>query len=254
MQGESQFEFIHFTFVEYFTADLLANWLKRTAEHHKNPQVQELLLESILLEPKHAVIRLFLNGLLGKSSLNEIRVITLTDDAKSLLDNSIENPLRDTVLHVAAREGHTKIIGFSLDSLKEYPNTLKALVVATNKDRQTALDLAAEYGHGGVVKQLLESEKAYPDTLKALVVATDGYRRTALHLAADHGHGEVVKQLLESVKAYPYTFKALVVATEGYDRTALHWAAEHGYGEVAKQLLESVKAYPDTLKALGGGH
>jgi hypothetical protein len=61
--SEGQVEFIHQTFAEYFTADLLISWLKKPAGRHPNyPSLEEFLLTRILIKSDHKVVRLFLNG------------------------------------------------------------------------------------------------------------------------------------------------------------------------------------------------
>ncbi|XP_031105668.1 serine/threonine-protein phosphatase 6 regulatory ankyrin repeat subunit A-like [Ipomoea triloba] len=102
-------------------------------------------------------------------------------------------PKGNTVLHIAARHGHTYLVQKILEVCDD------ALLCAQNKKNETALHIAAKEGHTHVVSALIRYAKTRPELESGIAVRemlrmsnSDG--DTALHMAALGGHRGVVKQ------------------------------------------------------------
>ncbi|RYO96491.1 hypothetical protein DL765_011580 [Monosporascus sp. GIB2] len=126
----------------------------------------------------------------------------------------------NTVIHILARHGLTKLLLFLLDAGN-------VDVDAKDKNGRTPLSWAAENGYEAVLKMLL-------DTGKVDVDAKDENDRTPLSLAAMRGHEAVVKMLLD-------TGKVDVDAKDKNGQTPLSKAAENGHKAVVKMLLGTYK-------------
>ncbi len=192
--------FIHRTFAEYFAVDLLASWLERPDKYHKHPQEQELLLTQILIKPDYDVIRLFFNYKLKKIQLKP-NTLTLygTQIAKLWLDepNRFRNEEEQTALHIASKESNTEIIDFLLNSFKGHYDTLKTLVVATDKYQNTALHLAVLENNDKVLERFLQGiSNNSLEILKDLYLL-EGGNTTVLHHAAYNAYLKCVKLLVE---------------------------------------------------------
>jgi len=149
------------------------------------------------------------------------------DEVKGVLEHSEsyikeKNNDGNTPLHLAAMEGHAKVV----QSLLKCWNTLDLEV--ENVAGQTPLHLAILGGHDEVVKVWLEHAE-----LKLNVKNQDG--NTPLHLAAKEGHAKVVQSLLK----YCNTLDFEVENVAG--QTPLHLAILGGHDEVVKVLLEHAK-------------
>lgn len=135
-------------------------------------------------------------------------------------DLNAKNKNGQTALHIAAKNGHPRMISLLLalgldakaeDEFKFQPihysamygfqNVLLLLLHAKSNiktatdNNQTPLHLASQYGHGGCVKALL----FYSDHMKmeCAINEQDSNGNTALHLAAKWGFLEIVESLLE---------------------------------------------------------
>lgn len=123
-----------------------------------------------------------------------------------------------TAAHLAAREGHTKI----LKTLLTAPGielTIK------NREGRTPLHIAVIHNRKWAVRLLLERQAR-------LLSLRDKYDRTAFIMAAERGHIEVLKIL----KDYGQDMNE-VTLKQGW--TALHLAAENGNDIAVKWLVEN---------------
>jgi ankyrin repeat protein len=123
-----------------------------------------------------------------------------------------------TAAHLAAREGHTKI----LKTLMTAPGidlTIK------NREERTPLHIAAIYNRKWAAKALLERHVK-------LLGLRDKYDRTAFIIAAEKGHLEILKVL----KGFGQDMNEMTIK-QGW--TALHLAAENGNVDAVKWLVEN---------------
>ena len=128
------------------------------------------------------------------------------------------SPQSWTAAHLAAREGHTKI----LKTLMTAPGidlTIK------NREERTPLHIAAIHNRKWAAKALLERHAK-------LIGLRDKYDRTAFIIAAEKGHVEILKIL----KGFGQDMNETTVK-QGW--TALHLAAEYGKVDAVKWLVEN---------------
>ncbi|KAM6262467.1 CARD- and ANK-domain containing inflammasome adapter protein-like [Porphyrio hochstetteri] len=166
---------------------------------------------------------------------------------KTSKDNGISalNSSSETLLHVAATNGHLNIM--------EYLISKGAKTDAKDKEGRTPLHRAAEKGHGEAVKVLLRHG--------AYLYSLDKEGKTPLHLAAQSNHSHILKMLLkEEARSYRNQHNFLHMAalrddsslakkllqagasTDGEDergQTALSYAVSQGAENTAKVLLEA---------------
>ncbi|XP_059317481.1 protein ACCELERATED CELL DEATH 6-like [Lycium ferocissimum] len=133
-------------------------------------------------------------------------------------------PKGNTVLHVAANEGH---FHFVEEVLKITP----VLLCHQNKRNETALHIAANEGHTEVVRVLLSI--AGEETLMRMPNENGD---TALHKAVRSGHVDVVKIILEKEKDPEFEYPA-----NNAGETPLYLAAESGFIDILREILESCK-------------
>ncbi|XP_055670927.1 CARD- and ANK-domain containing inflammasome adapter protein-like [Falco peregrinus] len=169
----------------------------------------------------------------------------LSELEKTLKDNDINalNSSRETLLHVAAANGHLTIM--------EYLISKGAKIDVKDKEGRTPLHRAAEKGHGDAVKVLLRHG--------AFMYGSDAEGKTPLHLAAQNNHSHILKMFLkEEARSYRNQHNFLHMAalkdessvakmllkagasTDGKDEkgwTALSYAVSQGSENTAKVLL-----------------
>ncbi|XP_063795336.1 CARD- and ANK-domain containing inflammasome adapter protein-like [Pseudophryne corroboree] len=167
---------------------------------------------------------------------------------ESLLKGSDVNAVNssgETLLHVAASNGHVPVI--------EYLLAKGAKVDAKDRKQETALHRAAENGHTEAVRVLLRAG--------ANIYSLDNDSQSPIHLAARNNHQEIVKLFLqEEGKRYKNRSNflhlaaakdnsklaqmllrngAAVDATDEKKRTALFHAVSGGHEATVKVLLEA---------------
>jgi ankyrin repeat protein len=147
-------------------------------------------------------------------------LLTLDIDINVKAQRIEETRIEETLLHKAAKNGHTEVVTLLLDR--------GADINAINCDGSTPLHKAASNGHTEVVRLLLDKG--------ADINAPSRDGSTPLHYAASDGHTEVVTLLLDrgaDINA---------IAEEGADAvegdTPLHKAAKNGHTEVVTLLLD----------------
>lgn len=216
-------------------------WIKGVVKHYDWEGQLEHLLEE---KQRIFEFKLFKKELDEKNKSGT--AVPQESDSKSLMGPALRNPLhiaaalgnlsqvlyhvqkqeypinaltmkRWTAAHLAAREGHTKI----LTTLMTAPG-IDLLI--KNREERTPLHIAALYNHPAAARVLLE-------TNPLLLKARDQWKRTAFLIAAEKGHHGVLKVL----RQYGQDMNETTV-TQGW--TALHLAAENGHVEALKWLTE----------------
>lgn len=157
--------------------------------------------------PLHLAVRA---GNLGK-----VKEIIHSKSTNDLL--SKQNQEGETVLYVAAENGHSLVVA----ELLKHLDLQTASILANNG--YDAFHVAAKQGHLEVLKELLHS---FPN----LVMTTDSSNSTALHTAAAQGHLDVVNLLLE-------IDSNLAKIARNNGKTILHTAARMGHLEIVRSLL-----------------
>nr|XP_009481922.1 PREDICTED: ankyrin-3-like [Pelecanus crispus] len=174
----------------------------------------------------------------------------LSELEKTLKDNDINalNSSSETLLHVAATNGHLTIM--------EYLISKGAKTDVKDKKGRTPLHRAAEKGHGDAVKVLLRCG--------AYMYSLDTEGKTPLDLAAQNNHSHILKMLLkEEARSYRNQRNFLHMAalkddsslakmllkagasTDGKDereQTALSYAVSQGSANTAKKNLHGIVA------------
>ncbi|XP_028802465.1 ankyrin repeat-containing protein At5g02620-like [Neltuma alba] len=181
-------------------------------------------IESILTPNKNTILHIhFTNCTNGVSKTFVKKVL---DVCPALLLKT--NVKGDTILHMAARYGHHKIVKNLIDYAKN-PHIYEAgaekrLIRAINDNNDTALHEAARYGHNKLVNVLLKEE---PDHSYFGKNVDD---ETPLYIAVERQHWKVVDAILADSDSPQYN------GPNG--RTALHAAVIHGDEEYVQKLLE----------------
>jgi len=242
--------FIHRTFAEYYVADFLIDKLSKETTPEQG--LLDFLLKDILLKGNCQVICSFLDGFLEKCKLSRgileqsgQRISELwTDDADGGIRRKPLGSFGRTILHQAAREGHTNIIRYVLDSLKagQHLETMCDLFLAKDGVGQTAWHLSVENGHLETSVELWDWAKEAKLNLKVdLLLAEDTNRQTACHLAAWNKHSHVLKKLLECAEEAELSqqeLKNLLLANDMEGQTVWHLAAWENNPQVFQNLME----------------
>lgn len=140
----------------------------------------------------------------------------------------VVEPTGYTPLHLAARQGHPKIVKWLLQA--------GAPVDVSHVDSgETPLHLAARQGHTAVIKLLLAAN--------ASLDAPDLFGSTAVHLAAREHHGEALHCLVRH--------GAAVGGIDQLGRLPLHYAAERGYRTLVALLVAASHADINTADRRG---
>uniref|UniRef100_A0A8C0EQA8 Uncharacterized protein n=1 Tax=Bubo bubo TaxID=30461 RepID=A0A8C0EQA8_BUBBB len=216
----------------------------------KNPQ----LSRTAKLRKDHADVGIF--DAVAKGYLSELEKTWRENDIDALNSSS------ETLLHVAAANGHLMIM--------EYLISKGAKTDVKDRKGRTPLHRAAEKGHGDAVKMLLQHG--------AYMYSLDTEGKTPLHLAAQKNHSHIVKMILkEEARSYRNKHNFLHMAalkdesrlakmllkagasTEGKDergQTALSYAVSQGSENTAKVLLEAGASVDSNMaeRALNSNH
>ena len=244
--------FIHRTFAEYYVADFLINQL--TKKTTPAQELQDFLLKEVLMKESYQVIGSFVNGLMEKFTPSKgileqsgKRICELwKDDADGSIGQKLLRSAGQTILHQAAQEGHTHIIRYLLDSLKEgqHLETMHDLLLTKDNMGQTAWHLTAETGHLKTSGVLWDWAKEAKVNLKdELLLAKDKNERTVWHLAAWNNHPQVLQKLLNFAKAklIQQELKNLLQAKDMEGQTVWHLAAWKNRSAVFENLMEWAK-------------
>lgn len=137
----------------------------------------------------------------------------LSELEKTLKDNDINalNSSNETLLHVAASQGHLSIM--------EYLISKGAKLDVMDQKGRIPLHRAAEKGHGDAVKVLLRRG--------AHMYSLDKEGKTPLHLAAQNNHSHILKMFLREE-----------ARRSGNQQHFLHMAALKDESSLAKMLLK----------------
>ncbi|KAB1227589.1 hypothetical protein CJ030_MR1G006147 [Morella rubra] len=155
----------------------------------------------------------------------------------------------ETLLHIAAKYGHSDIVDFLIERAR-IPNQdlesgiepVKEMLRKTNKKKDTALHEAVRYNHFEVVRKLVNEDPDFS------YLSNDG-GETPLYMAIERRHPALTFVIMDTCKspAYggPLGRTALHAAVLTWDDTAdhkgwtlLHIAAYLDSSESAKQLLK----------------
>uniref|UniRef100_A0A8C5R000 Uncharacterized protein n=1 Tax=Leptobrachium leishanense TaxID=445787 RepID=A0A8C5R000_9ANUR len=146
----------------------------------------------------------------------------VTNGDLSLLERTLKgsdvnavNSSGETLLHVAAANGHVPVIEFLI--------TKGAKIDAKDVKKRTPLHRAAENGHLEAVRVLLKAG--------ANMYCLDSDNQTPVHLAAQNNHQELAQLLLKN--------GASVDATDEKKQTPLFHAVSGGHEATVKVLLEA---------------
>ncbi|XP_019188662.1 PREDICTED: ankyrin repeat-containing protein NPR4-like [Ipomoea nil] len=142
-------------------------------------------------------------------------------------------PKGNTVLHIAARYGHTHLV----HKILEVCDDALLLLCAQNKKNETALHIAAKEGHTHVVSALICYAKKRPELESGIGVRgrlrmsnSDG--DTALHMAVRGGHRVVVKQLAKEDDEFEFPGNKM-------GETPLYLAAMLSFHDCLSDMLNS---------------
>jgi len=143
-------QFIHRTFAEYYVADCLVNSL--TEGNNISEQVLSFILKDIFQKEHYQVIRAFIDGLLSRCKITKV---VLKQYGNRIHDLRI---YYDKILHRAAFEGNSNIIGFLLDSVQagDHTDKVNKLLVEEDEEGLTAWHIAVLFNNTQVLEKLWE--------------------------------------------------------------------------------------------------
>uniref|UniRef100_A0A8B9PAA9 Uncharacterized protein n=1 Tax=Apteryx owenii TaxID=8824 RepID=A0A8B9PAA9_APTOW len=153
----------------------------------------------------------------------------LSELEKTLKDNDINalNSASETLLHVAAANGHLTIMEYLIS--KGIKQDVK------DKKGRTPLHRAAEKGNAEIVKILLTSGK------NKNIDDRNIWRKTALHIAAEYGHSDLINLLLSQ--------GAAINALDSSKDTPLHCACKAGHLNAVNSLVNWSQGEKANLQA-----
>ncbi|XP_057815260.1 uncharacterized protein LOC131028902 [Cryptomeria japonica] len=126
----------------------------------------------------------------------------------------------NSLLHIAAREGHSEIVSWALTQFSGYHRMTKI----RNSDKNTALHERAKGGNKQVIRTL-------PDSNKSAASKRNQFGETTLIIASEYGHVEAVKLLLEATPWY------MILWPRNDHQTCLNVAAYGGHLDVVRSIL-----------------
>ncbi|KAM7486914.1 hypothetical protein LguiA_002923 [Lonicera macranthoides] len=106
-----------------------------------------------------------------------------------------ENIRGETPLHIAAKGGHSGIVGALIQECKRVPNgTPNGMLRMINKDGDTALHEATRNGNVEIVKMLIEEDPEFPHP-------PNKAEETPLYLAVERQHEKCVSEILSTCES-----------------------------------------------------
>jgi ankyrin repeat protein/Ni2+-binding GTPase involved in maturation of urease and hydrogenase len=245
--------FIHHTFAEYYVADFLVTQL--TKKNNFLSEVQDSLLNKILLEGDHRVIRFFLDGLLLSSVPSEANLKQYGKQIYNewkIKQNQLTRVELTSVLHQAAQEGNAHIIGFLFNSLRaaDHSDTINNLLRAGDRNGQTACHLAAKSGHTRTLQKLWGWAREVQLNLKDdMLLAKDKDGQTAWHIAAWRGYKQILENLWGWAREVQVNLKDdLLLAKDKDGQNAWQIAIQRGYKEILEKFWGWGRDVPLNLK------
>ncbi|KHN39160.1 protein ACCELERATED CELL DEATH 6-like [Glycine soja] len=186
-------------------------------------------LESLLTPNKNTVLHIHLTSTTSQTVSEEFVTKILKECGCLVL---LPNAKRETVLHIAARYGHSNIAKLLLEHVKAFPpsdiekgiGAEKKFMRATNNEKDTALHEAVRYHHIEVVKTLLEMDPDYS-------YDANNADETPLYLASQRQNQQVVAEILNKMKSPAYGGPN--------NRTALHAAVINQDIVMARDLVKN---------------
>lgn len=148
----------------------------------------------------------------------------------------------ETLLHVAACNGHAGVVKQLMEHLKKHDSAKKpnmAEVIGKKNDKIIPLHFAASNGHLQIMIYLLGSSVSSQFDVESRdeIIMESRYGETALYFAAKFGHKNVVSAILLWLDKYPQLQSTIRKKTSD-GKTPLSQATENGHQGVAKALLE----------------
>ncbi|GLJ27965.1 hypothetical protein SUGI_0549210 [Cryptomeria japonica] len=131
----------------------------------------------------------------------------------------------NTVLHIAAREGHSGLVEWILQNVKGC-----RMLVARNTDRNTPLHEAAKRGNTEIISTLLRHNKCAAAKRNQL-------GESALIIASEHGHEKAARDLVEATPVY------IIFWPRNDHQTCLHVAAYGGHLGIVNAILQRNSFY-----------
>ncbi|TKY59580.1 Ankyrin repeat-containing protein [Spatholobus suberectus] len=193
-------------------------------------------LESLRTPNKNTVLHIHLTSTTSETTqtretkpVSEEFVTRILETCEGLV--LVPNAKGETLLHIAARYGHSNIAKLLVERVKAFPRDIesgigaeKKFIRATNNEKDTALHEAVRYHHIEVVKTLLEMDPDYS-------YCANTANETPLYLASERRYQQVVAEILNKVKSPAYDGPN--------NRTALHAAVINKDIEIARYLLQN---------------
>ncbi|GLJ28005.1 hypothetical protein SUGI_0549850 [Cryptomeria japonica] len=154
-------------------------------------------------------------------------------DAIKKLQGQIPRQLKEitfegnTVLHIAAKEGHLQLLQWILQNLK-------GLSGARNADLNTPLHEAAKKGNAEIITTLVRYNKC-PAAKRTQFGEND--HQTCLHVAAYGGHFEVARLIIERLSCCNILHFIMLIS-DVHGATPLHCAIHGGDSRIINDIMK----------------
>eukprot|EP00736_Rhodelphis_marinus_P003344 Rmarinus@m.27470 len=153
----------------------------------------------------------------------------------SLLDQL--NEYGHTLTHIAAREGHYRLVRYFLETRK-----CQSHVGRDTNDGDTLMHLAARGGCEDTIRYLMDS---VPECRRMVARRNQKGGDTVFHVAAFKGRVGAMKVLLEYAEARP-----LITSVNLHGYTVMHSAATHGHLHAFLWLFEKYSTHSEFMGAV----